>query len=218
MAFSPETYGLLKGLNGQPGGFASLNSNGKVPSNQLPSYVDEIEEYSSRSAFPVSGETGIIYLALDTGSTYRWGETTYVEISAKDIFYCTYNSTTSAEISAALSADKIPVIIEDDKLYIYSNQPDSTTEHWFSCCYATSAGTINIDMIRCYLESSTTKWSKTTVNPLISSNLTSYATLASPTFTGVPTAPTATDGTNTTQIATTAFVQNAIVGAIGGSY
>jgi hypothetical protein len=40
--------------------------------------------------------------------------------------------------------------------------------------------------------------------------LTSYAPLASPTFTGVPLAPTATTGTNTTQIATTAFVQNTV--------
>lgn len=32
----------------------------------------------------------------------------------------------------------------------------------------------------------------------------------SPTFTGIPKAPTATKGTNTTQIATTAFVQNAV--------
>lgn len=36
------------------------------------------------------------------------------------------------------------------------------------------------------------------------------ADLASPTFTGAPTAPTATAGTNTTQIATTAFVQSAV--------
>ncbi len=36
-----------------------------------------------------------------------------------------------------------------------------------------------------------------------------YATLANPTFTGTPAAPTATAGTNTTQIATTAFVQTA---------
>jgi hypothetical protein len=36
------------------------------------------------------------------------------------------------------------------------------------------------------------------------------ATIASPTFTGVPTAPTASDGTNTTQIATTEFVQTAL--------
>ena len=34
------------------------------------------------------------------------------------------------------------------------------------------------------------------------------APLASPSFTGIPTAPTAEDGTNTTQVATTAFVTN----------
>jgi hypothetical protein len=34
------------------------------------------------------------------------------------------------------------------------------------------------------------------------------ANLASPTFTGTPAAPTAADGTNTTQVATTAFVQS----------
>ncbi len=37
----------------------------------------------------------------------------------------------------------------------------------------------------------------------------SKANIASPTFTGTPTAPTATAGTNTTQLATTAFVQDA---------
>lgn len=36
------------------------------------------------------------------------------------------------------------------------------------------------------------------------------APLASPAFTGTPTAPTATAGTNTTQVATTAYVQNAV--------
>ena len=44
-------------------------------------------------------------------------------------------------------------------------------------------------------------------------------TVASPDFTGVPTAPTATAGTNTTQIATTAFVlANAGGGATSGTY
>jgi len=37
-----------------------------------------------------------------------------------------------------------------------------------------------------------------------------YAPIASPTFTGVPTAPTASAGTNTTQVATTAFVGTAV--------
>lgn len=39
------------------------------------------------------------------------------------------------------------------------------------------------------------------------------APLASPTFTGVPAAPTASPGTNTTQLATTAFVAAAVTGA-----
>jgi len=47
---------------------------------------------------------------------------------------------------------------------------------------------------------------------------TSRAPLASPSFTGVPQAPTATAGTNTTQLATTAFVTSA-VGSVGaGTY
>lgn len=41
---------------------------------------------------------------------------------------------------------------------------------------------------------------------------TSKANLASPTFTGTPKAPTAAAGTNTTQLATTAFVQTAVSG------
>lgn len=43
------------------------------------------------------------------------------------------------------------------------------------------------------------------------------APLESPALTGIPTAPTASNGTSTTQVATTAFVQNAVQGA-GGSY
>ena len=42
-----------------------------------------------------------------------------------------------------------------------------------------------------------------------------YAPKASPTLTGTPTAPTASSGTNSTQIATTAFVQGAVSSAIG---
>lgn len=43
----------------------------------------------------------------------------------------------------------------------------------------------------------------------------SYALLASPSLTGTPTAPTAAAGTNTTQLATTAFVRTAVLNATG---
>ena len=46
---------------------------------------------------------------------------------------------------------------------------------------------------------------------------TSYAALASPAFTGAPTAPTANAGTNTTQIATTAFVKTEINNVLAAS-
>lgn len=66
---------------GQPDGLASLDSNGLVPSSQLPSYVDDVLEYSTLSAFPTTGETGKIYVTLDTNLTYRWSGTGYTEIS-----------------------------------------------------------------------------------------------------------------------------------------
>ena len=66
---------------GVAGGVATLDSGGKVPSAQLPSYVDDVLEYASTSAFPGTGEAGKIYVALDTNKTYRWGGSSYAEIS-----------------------------------------------------------------------------------------------------------------------------------------
>lgn len=67
---------------GAANGVAELDSTGKVPSAQLPSYVDDVLEFDSQSAFPGTGEAGKIYVAKDTNKTYRWGGTSYVEISA----------------------------------------------------------------------------------------------------------------------------------------
>lgn len=66
---------------GQPGGLAELDDTGHVPVSQLPSYVDDVQEYASRSAFPATGESGKIYVATDTNLTYRWSGSGYVEIS-----------------------------------------------------------------------------------------------------------------------------------------
>ena len=61
--------------------FANLSDNGKVPANQLPSYVDDVLEYGTFNTFPATGEDGKIYVAQDTNLTYRWSGTRYVEIS-----------------------------------------------------------------------------------------------------------------------------------------
>lgn len=66
---------------GTANGIAELGSDGKVPAAQLPSYVDDVLEYDTKARFPTTGETGKIYIDKTTNLTYRWGGSTYVEIS-----------------------------------------------------------------------------------------------------------------------------------------
>lgn len=115
---------------GLAGGVASLDSTGKVPSSQLPSYVDDVVEgYYYNGQFytdsahtqPITPETGKIYVDLDTNKTYRWGGTTYVEISQSTIhkFVGTFTvpisqKTGSATIVHSLGSSDVVVSIYDD--------------------------------------------------------------------------------------------------------
>ena len=65
----------------QVNGYAGLDSAGKVANAQLPSYVDDVVEYANFAGFPATGETGKIYVAIDTGDVYRWGGSSYVQIN-----------------------------------------------------------------------------------------------------------------------------------------
>ena len=66
---------------GQPGGLAELDESGRVPSSQLPSYVDDVINVATYSQLPNPGESGKIYITEDTNLTYRWSGTGYAEIS-----------------------------------------------------------------------------------------------------------------------------------------
>jgi len=78
LGFTPEN----SGNKGVANGYASLDGSGKVPSTQLPSYVDDVLEYANLAALPGTGESGKIYITIDTAKTYRWSGSAYVEISA----------------------------------------------------------------------------------------------------------------------------------------
>jgi len=56
----------------------------------------------------------------------------------------------------------------------------------------------------------------TTALGYTAANQSLVAPISSPTFTGIPSGPTAANGTNTTQLATTAFVEAALSGVTGG--
>lgn len=76
-----EVGAIASTAKGAANGVAELGSDGKVPSGQLPSYVDDVLEYDSKSSFPTTGEAGKIYVDKTTNLTWRWSGTTYVEIS-----------------------------------------------------------------------------------------------------------------------------------------
>lgn len=73
-----EDTGMKNAVNG----YAGLDSGGKVYPANLPSYVDDVVEYANLAAFPATGDTGIIYVAIDTNKTYRWSGSVYTAISS----------------------------------------------------------------------------------------------------------------------------------------
>ena len=57
-----------------------------IPSEYLPSYVDDVLEYDNKSSFPAIGETGKIYVDKSTNLTYRWSGTTYILVGGGDLY------------------------------------------------------------------------------------------------------------------------------------
>lgn len=78
LGFTPENIAN----KGQADGYAELDSAGKVPAGQLPSFVDDVLEYADFASLPAVGESGKIYITLDDGKTFRWSGSAYAEISA----------------------------------------------------------------------------------------------------------------------------------------
>lgn len=79
---------------GQAGGVATLDGTGKVPSTQLPSYVDDVIEgyfydnkfYSDKAhTSEITGEVSKIYIDVDSNLSYRYGGTTYTVITSSDM-------------------------------------------------------------------------------------------------------------------------------------
>ena len=78
LGFTPADAALI----GSNGGIATLDSNGHIPSSQMPGSYDEVQYYASTSAFPATGTDEVIYVAKDTNLQYRWGGQSYVGIGS----------------------------------------------------------------------------------------------------------------------------------------
>ena len=77
LGFTPEDVAN----KGNANGYAELDGSGKVPTAQLPSYVDDVLEYANFAALPAEGETGKSYVTIDDNKQWRWSGTQYVQIS-----------------------------------------------------------------------------------------------------------------------------------------
>lgn len=161
---------------------------GLIPSSQLPGYVDDVLEFATVSNFPATGESGKIYVAIDTNLTYRWSGSVYSSMSP----------------SLALGTTSTTAYRGD-----YGNIAYNHSQITSGNPHGVTAALINLGNVN-----NTSDLNKP-VSTATQTALDLKANLISPSLTGTPTAPTAIAGTNTTQIATTAFVANAVAG--GGS-
>lgn len=78
LGFTPLDAALVGAANG----VAPLGADNKVAAVYLPSYVDDVLEYAALASFPATGETGKIYIALDSNTQYRWSGSVYVALTS----------------------------------------------------------------------------------------------------------------------------------------
>lgn len=76
-----DRYVLLTSV-GAANGVAALGSDGKIPSTQLPSYVDDVLEYPNFAGLPAAGEQGKVYVTVDNNRQYRWSGSIYVQVTS----------------------------------------------------------------------------------------------------------------------------------------
>lgn len=88
MAIAHSNRGALDLVSGTNTGdettstiLTKIGDGSKINQTYLPSYVDDVLEYTNSGLFPATGETGKIYVDTTTNLTYRWSGTVYVEIS-----------------------------------------------------------------------------------------------------------------------------------------
>lgn len=135
-----EVGAIPSAQKGAANGVATLDENGKVPSSQLPSYVDDVLEYASLPSFPSTGESGKIYIAQDTNKNYRWSGTKYAEIS-ESLALGETSSTAFAGNRGKAIEDKIPSnASSSNKLVSQSDLSNATVAKAFTGIFGMLGG------------------------------------------------------------------------------
>ena len=161
-----DVTGLQTALDGKQaaGNYVTLDGSNKIPSSVLPSFVDDVTEYANLAAFPATGETGKLFVAIDTRKLYRWSGSTYVEIagspgSSDSVPEGSVNKYfTDARAAAAAPVQSVngktgAVTIEAGGI-AWSTVPASPTT-------TTTAGALSYDDNYLYVANATNQWRRT---------------------------------------------------------
>ena len=157
---------------------------------------------AASTGLPISGSVSAKTSAnLAAGSASSAGSSAIAAGSARDIAVSARDTTTAAR--------DIAVTARNEAVTAATNLPNATTAGANKTVVSDTAGTgwlykTAVDM-RTFIDSN--NGSNITTGTIADARIANtIARLASPALTGTPTAPTAASGTNTTQVATTAFV------------
>jgi hypothetical protein len=150
----------------QASGSYAVLVNGLVPSSMLPGYLDDVVEAASYSALPATGESGKLYVAIDTRKLWRWSGTGYVEIaSSPGSTDSVTEGSTNLYFTTKRAADASPVQSVNGKTgavtieaggIAWSTVPTATTT-------LTKAGALSYDSEYLYVASGADQWRRTSI-------------------------------------------------------
>lgn len=120
-----------------------LDDNGKIPSRYLPAYVDDVLEFDTFADFPETGESGIIYVDLSTGASYRWSGTQYTILNYSPEEIQALKNTVTELHDGLLNGDFVPAMAET--LAPWADQKAIATPDTYTDAVRTTGGDIPIE-------------------------------------------------------------------------
>ena len=110
-------------------------------------------ETASDTLYPKTSADSVVYDNTQSGITATNVQSAIDEIgSAKEIFVCTYGTTTYAQITQALSDGKLPIVKYSDRCYLYQFTRNDGV-YVFACVDG-----INLKIYHCYITTNS-NWS-----------------------------------------------------------
>jgi hypothetical protein len=203
-----------------PKGAAVTRMIAETPATNVPIDVTFLEARSSGT--PAAGiGAGLVFSVETAANNFEVGArieaiTTDVTATSED-FDLSFKVMAAGATAAEVMRIRSTGVVDVDALSI-ANVTVTSTAAELNILDGVTATTAELNILDGAIVSTNELNYLDSANSNIQTQLDAKAALASPALTGTPTAPTAATGTNTTQLATTAFVNAEIANDIGAAY